>query len=378
LIEYQKKSDIIGYFGLFGGVETLEAKTEQQNFNVSQSTSRAPAENLVEKDDRNWRPIVAKYQIPSLGKSIWQSVNSIGPYLALLVACYFTVSVSWLLTVSLASLAGLFLVRIFIIFHDCGHGSFFRSKKANNVLGFITGIMTFTPYRYWRWQHAVHHGTSGNLDHRGTGDIWTMTVNEYLNASWWIKLRYRISRNPIVVFFICPLLLFWVYQRFAFDKASTRDRRSVLWMNLSLLVYVTAMSLLFGFWNYFFIQFILTLVSGTSGVWLFYVQHQFEDTYWRKAEEWDYLNSAMQGSSYYKLPKVLQWFSGNIGFHHIHHLSSRIPNYNLEACHNAEPFFSQVPELTLRKSWKSMSLRLWDEEGEKLVGYRHLKGLRVR
>lgn len=321
----------------------------------------------------NWREIVSKYQKPCLRKSIGQIVNSVGPYLLLWGAMFFTMQFSWPLTIGLAALAGLFLVRIFIIFHDCGHGSFFASKRANNIVGFITGVMTLTPYRYWRWQHAVHHGTSGNLDHRGTGDIWTMTVNEYREATPWMRFRYIISRNPIVVFVIAPLGLFWFYQRFAFDGASQRDRRSVLWTNLALAVYIVTMSWVFGFWNFFWIQLVVTLVSSTSGVWLFYVQHQFEDTYWRKAEEWDYLNSAMQGSSYYKLPKILQWFSGNIGFHHIHHLSSRIPNYNLEACHEAEPFFQQVPELTLRSSVKSISLRLWDEESEKLVGYRHLR-----
>ena len=317
----------------------------------------------------NWRAIVAKYQKPCLKKSTGQILNSIVPYLVLLIGTYFTRSISWPLTIAMSVLAGLFLVRIFIIFHDCGHHSFFRSKRANNVLGFITGMMTFTPYRYWRWQHSVHHGTSGNLDHRGTGDIWTMTVREFKEASPWMRLRYRVSRNPIVVFVIAPIFLFWVYQRFVFEKANKRDHHSVYWMNFALLLYIVAMSLLFGFRDYMIIQFILTLVSGTVGVWLFYVQHQFEDTYWRKADDWDYLTSAMQGSSYYRLPKWMQWFSGNIGFHHIHHLSSRIPNYNLEACHNSEPFFQQVPELTLRSSIKSISLRLWDEDRQKLVGY---------
>lgn len=330
--------------------------------------------NAPESDTApNWRQIVAKYQKPSLKKSIGQILNSIVPFLIILVASYFTRSISWPLTIALCALGGLFLVRVFIIFHDCGHGSFFRSKKANDVLGFITGVMTFTPYRYWRWQHAVHHGTSGNLDHRGTGDIWTMTVREFKEATPWMRFRYRISRNPIVVFVIVPIFLFWVYQRFAFDDASKRDRRSVLWMNVALLVYITGMSLLFGFKDFFFIQLTLTLVSGTAGVWMFYVQHQFEDTYWRSGDDWDYLSSAMQGSSYYKLPKVMQWFTGNIGFHHIHHLSSRIPNYNLEACHKSEPFFQEVPELTLRTSLKSITLRLWDEENQKLVGYKHLK-----
>ena len=321
----------------------------------------------------DWRQIVAKYQKPCLKKSMIQILNSIVPFLILLVASYFTRSISWPLTIAICVLGGLFLVRIFIIFHDCGHGSFFRSKKANDILGFITGVMTFTPYRYWRWQHAVHHGTTGNLDHRGTGDIWTMTVREFKEATPWMRFRYRISRNPIVVFVVVPIFLFWVYQRFALDDASKRDRRSVLWMNLALLLYISGMGLLFGFKDFFFIQFTLTLVSATVGVWMFYVQHQFEDTYWRSAEDWDYVSSAMQGSSYYKLPKVMQWFTGNIGFHHIHHLSSRIPNYNLEACHNAERFFQQVPELTLRTSLKSISLRLWDEKSEKLVGYQQLK-----
>ena len=346
-------------------VQTLKEKPK--------SATNTPIPNPAEAEPVNWRKIVTKYQQPCLRKSSWQIVNSIGPYLLLWIAACFTVQISWPLTLTLAAIAGLFLVRIFIIFHDCGHGSFFESKRANNVLGFITGILTFTPYRYWRWQHAVHHGTSGNLDHRGTGDIWTMTVNEYRSASPWMRLRYVISRNPIVVFVIAPIGLFWIYQRFAFDGASRRDRRSVLWTNIGLAIYISTMSLILGFWNFFWIQLVVTLVSGTAGVWLFYVQHQFEDTYWRNADEWDYLTSAMQGSSFYKLPKILQWFSGNIGFHHIHHLSSRIPNYNLEACHNAEPFFQQVPELTLRSSIKSIHLRLWDEESEKLVGYKYLR-----
>ena len=346
-------------------VQTLKEKPK--------SATNTPIPNPAEAEPVNWRKIVTKYQQPCLRKSSWQIVNSIGPYLLLWIAACFTVQISWPLTLTLAAIAGLFLVRIFIIFHDCGHGSFFESKRANNVLGFITGILTFTPYRYWRWQHAVHHGTSGNLDHRGTGDIWTMTVNEYRSASPWMRLRYVISRNPIVVFVIAPIGLFWIYQRFAFDGASRRDRRSVLWTNIGLAIYISTMSLILGFWNFFWIQLVVTLVSGTAGGWLFYVQHQFEDTYWRNADEWDYLTSAMRGSSFYKLPKILQWFSGNIGFHHIHHLSSRIPNYNLEACHNAEPFFQQVPELTLRSSIKSIHLRLWDEESEKLVGYKYLR-----
>ena len=326
----------------------------------------------------SWRKIVAKYQQPSLAKSIWQITNTMLPYAGLWALMHITMMRSWPLTIALAALAGLFLVRVFIIFHDCGHGSYFRSKKANNIVGFFSGLLTFTPYRHWRWQHAVHHGSSGNLDQRGIGDVWTMTVNEYLNAPRWERFCYRLTRNPFVLFGLIPLGLFLFYQRVAYSSASQRDRRSVHLMNVSILAFVAGMSALFGFWNYLWIQLTITAVSGTLGVWLFYVQHQFEDTYWRSGEEWDYTHAAMKGSSFYKLPKILQWFSGNIGYHHIHHLSSRIPNYSLERCHNAEPDFQQVPELTLRTSLKSLRLRLWDEESQKLVGYCHLKTVKLK
>ncbi len=321
----------------------------------------------------NWRQIVKKYQGADTSKSVWQLINTFVPYVALWITMYFTVSISWPLTLGFAVLAGLFLVRIFIIFHDCGHGSYFKSKKVSSIVGFISGLLTLTPYRHWKWQHAVHHGTSGNLDERGIGDVWTMTVQEYKDSSIWVKLHYRFTRNPIVLFGLVPLGLFVVYQRFAYGKASRKDRNSVYWMNLAIAIYSITMTAIFGFWNFLWIQLIVTAVSGTLGVWLFYVQHQFEDTYWRTGSEWDYTDSAMQGSSFYRLPTILNWFSGNIGYHHIHHLSSRIPNYNLKACHEAEPYFQQVPELTLKSSLKSMRLRLWDEESGKLVGYEILK-----
>jgi omega-6 fatty acid desaturase (delta-12 desaturase) len=319
----------------------------------------------------NWRALVKKYQQPSLPLGLWQIANTLIPYAGLWFLMYATLGVSWLLTFLLAALAALFLVRVFIIFHDCGHGSFFRSKRANDLMGFTTGLLTLTPYRHWKWQHAVHHGTSGNLDARGIGDVWTMTVREYEAASWRTRLQYRFTRNPIVLFGLVPLGLFVVYQRFAYSTASKRDRNSVYRMNLAILLYAVALSLLFGFWNFLYIQLTITALSGSLGVWLFYVQHQFEDTYWRTSGEWDYTASAMEGSSFYKLPAVLNWFSGNIGYHHIHHLSSRIPNYHLKACHEAEAFFQQVPELTLLGSLKSLRLRLWDENSRKLVGYPH-------
>ncbi len=338
------------------------------------ATQTPPPLSAPECDEApNWRKIVRKYQAPCLKKSLWQIVNSMGSYVALWVLMFFTVSHSWPLTLGLAALAALFLVRIFIIFHDCGHGSFFKSKNANNRVGFIAGLMTLTPYRHWRWQHAVHHGTSGNLDERGIGDVWTMTIREYKAAPLRLKIQYRFTRNPIVMFVLGPIGLFFIYQRFAYKFANKRDRMDVYKMNACIAAYAIIMSLIFGFWNFLWIQVAVTTISGGAGIWLFYVQHQFEDTYWREGEEWDYTDSAMQGSSFYKLPAVLNWFSGSIGYHHIHHLSSRIPNYNLKSCHESEPFFQQVPELTLRTSLRSLSLRLWDEDAGKLVGYSALR-----
>jgi omega-6 fatty acid desaturase (delta-12 desaturase) len=281
--------------------------------------------------------------------------------------------ISWWLVVPLAILAGAFLVRVFIIFHDCGHGSFFKSTWANNLVGFLTGILTFTPYYHWRWEHSIHHATSGHLDKRGTGDVWTMTVEEYLNSSRWKKFAYRLARNPFILFVIAPMYLFLIQQRFPKSRANRRERHSVYAMNVALLGMATALIWIFGFKAYLVIQFIILMVAGSAGVWMFYVQHQFEDVYWERGEDWSYVSAALQGSSFYKLPRILQWFSGNIGFHHIHHLSPRIPNYYLEKCHRADPLFQQVKPVTMMGSLKSFTYRLWDEKRKKLVGYGYLK-----
>ena len=267
-------------------------------------------------------------------------------------------------------------MRVFIIHHDCGHGSFFKSRMANDVLGFITGVLTFTPYYQWRGEHALHHSTAGDLDRRGTGDVWTLTVQEYLESSRWNRFLYRLARNPVVLFVIAPLFLFIVKHRFTSPKATRRERHSVYWTNLAVLALASGLSLIFGLKAYLVIQLTAMLVAGSAGVWLFYVQHQFEGVYWERRGAWDYTAAALQGSSFYKLPKVLQWFSGNIGFHHIHHLSSRIPNYNLEKCHDANPLFQSVKAVTLFPSLKSFTFRLWDEPRKKLVGYGHLRLLR--
>jgi len=311
-----------------------------------------------------------------MGRGIWQIVNTLVPYTLLWVAMFFSLSVSWWLTLPLAVLSGAFLVRIFIIFHDCGHGSFFASRKANDIVGSLAGVLTFTPYHHWRWEHALHHASSGNLDRRGTGDVWTMTVQEYLESSRWRRLAYRLARNPVVIFVLAPLYIFLFEQRFPSAGAGRRERRSVHWLNLAVVGMAAALSALFGLKAYLLIQVTALTAASTAGVWLFYVQHQFDGVYWERGAAWDYTAAALEGSSFYKLPRIAQWFSGNIGFHHIHHLSPRIPNYNLERCHRADPLFQQVRAITLFASLRSLSLRLWDEQHGRLVAFRRLRELR--
>lgn len=323
-----------------------------------------------------WKAIVARFQVPSTWRAIWQLTDTLGPYALLWYLMYRSLSISWWLTLPLAMLAGAFLVRVFIIFHDCGHGAFFKSKRANELVGFFTGLLTFTPYYHWRWVHAIHHASAGDLDQRGNGDVWTMTVQEYLDASRWKRFSYRLARNPVVLFVLAPLFLFLVLERFSSPKANPRERRSVYAMNFAILIMAATLSWVFGFKAYLLIQLTVMAVAGGAGVWMFYVQHQFEGVYWERGDEWDYTAAALQGSSFYKLPRILQWFSGNIGYHHIHHLSSRIPNYNLERCHHSHPMFQQVKPITLLASTKSISLRLWDENLKKLVGYAHLRKVR--
>lgn len=325
----------------------------------------------------DYRSLVAPFEKPSAAKSVWQIVNSFGSFALLWAAMYFTRTYSWWLTVPLAMVNGLFLVRIFIIFHDCGHGSFFTSKKANAVVGFFSGLLTFTPYHHWRWQHSVHHATSGNLDERGTGDIWTMTVDEYLAASPARRFAYRVARNPLFLFGIGPLFLFVLWHRVPSAKARPRERREVHVMTASILAMASALSWVFGLRDYAIIQAIILMVGGGTGLWMFYVQHQFEDVYWEKDAKWDHATAALEGSSFYKLPRILQWFSGNIGFHHIHHLSSRIPNYNLERCFRAVPEFQKVKPITLLSSLKTLRLRLWDAQNRRMIGFSELQSHRV-
>lgn len=343
-----------------------------------QATASQPAEQRKDPQTSDWRKIVAKYQKPSAKRAMWQVVNTLTPYAALWALMYFAVSASWWLVVPLALLAGAILVRLFIIFHDCTHGSFFKSQRLNDVVGYCLGVLAFTPYHHWRWEHSLHHATAGNLDKRGIGDVWTLTVQEYIESTRWKRFAYRLARNPFVLFVIGPLVLFLVWHRIARPSAAWRERLSVWITNAGILAVGFGLSAIFGFKAYLIIQLIVMAAAGSIGVWMFYMQHQFEGVYWERQDEWDYSAAALEGSSFYKLPKILQWFSGNIGFHHIHHLSPRIPNYHLERCHRSEPLFSSVKPVTLWSSLKSFNYRLWDEEQRELVGYRRLREVRKR
>ena len=325
--------------------------------------------------DKSWKKIVAKYQRPDNRRSIWQIANSLIPYLALWALMVFSLKISYWLTLFLAIPAAGFMIRLFIIFHDCGHGSFFKSQMANDAVGIITGILTFTPYYQWRHHHAIHHATAGDLDRRGVGDVKTITVDEYLAFPWWKKAGYRIMRNPFFMLSIGATFVFLFAHRIPSKVGASRERWSVIWTDLALAGIVAGLSILIGFWNFWLVQLPILVISSATGVWLFYVQHNFEGTYWERHAQWDYAAVGLQGSSFYQLPRLLQWFTGNIGFHHIHHLSPKIPNYRLEECHKSNPLF-HVPPLTIRRSLKSLMYRFWDEEKRCMVGIEALKRYR--
>lgn len=326
---------------------------------------------------QGWQKLIKEYQKPDVAVSVWQTINSISGLFIGWILMYLSLRVGYWLTLLLAIPTAGFLVRIFIIQHDCGHGSFFKSRKANDTIGFICSLFTWTPYKYWRKSHAVHHATHAELEERGTGDIWTLTVDEYFDAPRTKKLFYRIFRNPFFLFIIAPTVNFVILQRLNYKREwKNGENQSIWWTNLALAGLFLVGSLLMGWGNWLSLQLPVIAIAASVGTWLFYVQHQFEDTYWEHSKEWNYTLAAMHGSSYYKLPKVLQWFTGNIGFHHIHHLSPRIPNYKLEKVHRENEMMRQVVELTLWDSFKTITLALWDEQRNQLISFKRAKQLR--
>jgi omega-6 fatty acid desaturase (delta-12 desaturase) len=324
-----------------------------------------------------WQGIVSKYAYPETWRSLWQVFNSVIPFFIGWYLMYRSLEVGYWLTLLLAVPTAGFMVRCFIIFHDCCHGSFFKSIKTNDRLGLVIGVLVLTPFHQWKHSHAIHHATAGDLDRRGIGDVYTMTVEEYLAAPWYKKVGYRIMRSPLILFTIGSFLVFTVTHRFSEKNAGKRERNSVIWTNLAIAAVIAWLILEIGWVAFLLVEVPILLIACGSGVWLFYVQHNFDPTYWERHNEWEFFNAGMDGSSFYKLPKLLQWFTGNIGFHHIHHLSPRIPNYKLEQCHNENPEF-QIEPLTLQHSFKSLFFRLWDEKEKMLVGWSALKKYRTQ
>jgi acyl-lipid omega-6 desaturase (Delta-12 desaturase) len=295
--------------------------------------------------------------------------TSLVPYLALSALMYLALDVSYLLVLALALPAAGFLLRTYIVFHDCAHGSFLPSRRANAWLGVALGLVVYAPFVSWRHSHAVHHATAGDLDRRGVGDVLTLTVAEYRASPWRRRLGYRLFRNPLVMFGLGPIYGLLLQPRLVSRSARPRLRRSVIATNIALAALVGALCWLVGWRDYLLVQMPAALLAGAAGVWLFYVQHQFEDTYWQSAADWSYADAALRGSSYLKLPKVLQFFTGNIGLHHLHHLSTRIPNYNLQRAHDQNPIFHDVPTLSLWDGLRAVRLKLWDEGRGRLVTF---------
>lgn len=305
--------------------------------------------------------------------SVVQLINTIIPFLLLWFLAYQSLSISVWLGMGLAVIAGGFVVRLFIIFHDCTHGSFFKGSKANRVVGTITGIFTHFAYDKWKRSHAIHHATSSNLDKRGTGDVWVMTVDEYVEASFWGRLSYRLYRNPLVMFGLGPIYLFLISNRFNRKGAKRKERMNTYLINFSIVAIYAGLIWAIGWQAFLLIQLPILFVAGSLGIWLFYVQHQFEDSYFEHESEWDFVKAAVDGSSYYKLPKVLEWVTGSIGYHHVHHLSPRVPNYNLEKAHESTPPLQKATTITLASSLKSIRFRLYDEANKSFVSFREIK-----
>ena len=336
---------------------------------MSDSSSSQP------RDARAWAQLLIPYRDPSLPRSLVEILITVAPFCALWAAMWFVMGFSYWLALPLAIPAAGFLVRIFLILHDCGHGAFFKNRQLNDWVGRLCGVLTLTPFGVWRKTHNMHHATSGNLDRRGLGDIETMTVAEYQASPWYEKLRYRAYRHPITLFLIGPAFVFFLSNRLPVGlmDGGWRPWFSAMMNNAVIAAIAIGMMYLVGVNEFLLIEIPIVLLAASIGVWLFFVQHQFEGTVWAGDSHWDLQNAALKGSSHYDLPAVLRWFTANIGVHHVHHLSSRIPYYRLQKVLRDHPELKDVGRLTLWKSFSCVRLALWDEVRGRLVSFRELR-----
>lgn len=330
-------------------------------------------------DPRDWVRILANYREPSHLRSAVELVITVVPFVFLWMLAWWSLSISYPLAVAIAVLNSGFLVRLFMIQHDCGHGSFFKNRAVNDWVGRAIGVLTVTPYHVWRRTHSIHHASAGNLDKRGMGDILTLTVSEYQDRSPLGRLRYRLYRHPLVLFGLGPLYLFFLQNRLPVGlmHADWRYWTSAMGTNLMLAVLLGAIAYADGFTPLFLIFFPTTAVAAAIGMWMFYVQHQFEETSWDVETDWQLQDAALHGSSHYVLPGILRWFTANIGVHHVHHLQSRVPFYRLPEILRDYPRLDEAQRLTLGESLKCVGLQLWDSENRQLVSFKQAKTSRI-
>jgi len=316
-----------------------------------------------------WRERLAPYAEPRVGRSMLDLATSVAPYFALTAAMYALLQVSYILVLVLAVPTAGFMLRTFIVFHDCAHGSFLPNRTLNKWVGVVCALLVFSPFHSWRHEHAVHHATAGDLDRRGMGDVDTLTVAEYLGRPWPRRWAYRLMRNPLVLLVLGPLWALLLEPRLVPGWARRRFWRQIIATDVALVALIGALCALVGWRAVMLVQLPSAMLAGAVGVWLFYVQHQFEDVYWQRRDSWSFHDSALRGSSHLKLPKVLQFFTGNIGLHHVHHLNPRIPNYNLQRAHDENPVFHDVPTLTIWDGIRTLQLKLYDEQRNRLVTF---------
>jgi omega-6 fatty acid desaturase (delta-12 desaturase) len=339
---------------------------------LERSRDAADGSGAGPRERAPWHDDADRYARPHLGRSLLSVSTSVVPFIALWALMYLALSVSYLLVLVLAVPTAGFLLRTYILFHDCAHGSLLKGRRASAWLGAVLGLIVFTPFAHWRREHVLHHATGSDLDRRGMGDVPTLTVAEYDERSRGKRLGYRLFRNPLIMFGLGPIYGMLLEPRWPSRTARAKIKRSIWGTDLAIVLMVGGLCWWLGWSNVLLVEAPLVVLAGGSGIWLFYVQHQFEGTYWERTPQWSYADAALRGSSYLRLPKILQFFTGNIGLHHVHHLNPKIPNYNLQRTHDESPIFRDVPAVSLWGGLRATRLKLWDEDAGRLVTWTEL------